>query len=160
MAPRKRVDAWAVTDDFWQCVEPLIPSRQRLADKEYIRKPGAGRPPKPARLVGVRGDHVCFALQLPVKGATHRALRQCQFGTQTIPGVRSCLWFLCRLKGRARRIRPDARHRLATAEHRRGHVQGTVGARVGRRQPDRPGKHREARDTCWWTALESRCRSP
>ncbi len=31
-------------------VLPLIPVRT-VADKVYLRKPGAGRPPKPARLV-------------------------------------------------------------------------------------------------------------
>jgi transposase len=39
-----------VTDEFWRRVEPLIPARS-AADKIYVRKPGAGRPPKPARLV-------------------------------------------------------------------------------------------------------------
>jgi transposase len=47
----KRVDSWLVTDDFWQRVEPLIPQRAALAGKLYLRKPGAGRPPKPARQV-------------------------------------------------------------------------------------------------------------
>ena len=51
MVTRKRVDSWVVTDDFWRRVEPLIPLRERAADQPYTRKPGAGRPPKPARLV-------------------------------------------------------------------------------------------------------------
>ena len=51
MATRKRVDSWVVTDDFWRRVEPLIPVRARVASKAYVRKPGAGRPPKPARQV-------------------------------------------------------------------------------------------------------------
>ena len=51
MATRKRVDSWVVTDDFWQRVEPLIPVRARVVGKAYVRKPGAGRPPKPARQV-------------------------------------------------------------------------------------------------------------
>ena len=34
-----------VTDEFWRRVEPLIPQRV-LPDKAYVRKPGAGRPPK------------------------------------------------------------------------------------------------------------------
>ncbi len=38
-------------DDFWQRVEPLIPARQRSADRQYQRKPGAGSPAKPTRLV-------------------------------------------------------------------------------------------------------------
>ncbi|QQE90416.1 IS5 family transposase (plasmid) [Azotobacter chroococcum] len=44
--------SWEVTDDFWSRVEPLVPPpRPRLADKVYQRKAGAGRKPKPARLV-------------------------------------------------------------------------------------------------------------
>lgn len=46
------VKSWEVTDAFWSCVEPLIPARLgRDPDKTYVRKPGAGRKPKPARVV-------------------------------------------------------------------------------------------------------------
>jgi hypothetical protein len=45
----KRVESWVVTDAFWQCVEPLVPQRAPLAYEQHVRKPGAGRPPKPAR---------------------------------------------------------------------------------------------------------------
>ncbi|PPT79147.1 hypothetical protein XthCFBP4691_19000 [Xanthomonas theicola] len=51
MATGKRVDAWVVTDDLWARAEPLIPVRERPATTEYRRRAGAGRPPKPARLV-------------------------------------------------------------------------------------------------------------
>jgi transposase len=40
-----------VTDEFWQRVGPLAPQRIPSPSKEYVRKPGAGRPPKPARQV-------------------------------------------------------------------------------------------------------------
>lgn len=46
----KRVESWVVTDEFWERVKPLIPARS-AADRIYVRKPGAGRPPKPARQV-------------------------------------------------------------------------------------------------------------
>ena len=46
---KKRENPWAVTDEFWQRVEPLIPQRTPSPGKKYVRKPGAGRPPKPAR---------------------------------------------------------------------------------------------------------------
>ena len=45
MVTRKRVESWGVTDEFWERVEPLIPERARVKGKEYLRKPGAGRPP-------------------------------------------------------------------------------------------------------------------
>ena len=51
MGSSRRVDSWVVTDDFWQRVEPLIPARQRVPGKTYLRQPGAGRPPKSARRV-------------------------------------------------------------------------------------------------------------
>jgi hypothetical protein len=83
MATRKRVDSWVVTDDFWQRVEPLIPVRTRVADKAYLRKPGAGRPPKPARQVF---EAVVFVLHgLPMEGASQGAFWQCQRSPQAIP---------------------------------------------------------------------------
>jgi hypothetical protein len=47
----KRVESWMVTDDFWARVEPLMPPRVPVAGKTYVRRPGAGRPPKPMRQV-------------------------------------------------------------------------------------------------------------
>ena len=43
--------SWEVSDEFWKRVEPLVPQRVAPADKRYVRKPGAGRPRKEARLV-------------------------------------------------------------------------------------------------------------
>ena len=43
--------SWEVTDEFWKRVEPLVPARQPLTGKVYIRKAGGGRKPKDARLV-------------------------------------------------------------------------------------------------------------
>ena len=48
---KRRLAAWEVSDAFWVRVEPLIPARQREADKGYVRKPGGGRKPKEARVV-------------------------------------------------------------------------------------------------------------
>ncbi len=45
----KRVESWEVTDAFWQRVEPLVPARAVAPQKKRLRKPGAGRPPMPAR---------------------------------------------------------------------------------------------------------------
>lgn len=49
--PTKQAQSWVVTDEFWARVEPLIPELQRATRAQYLRKPGAGRPPKPARQV-------------------------------------------------------------------------------------------------------------
>ena len=75
MATRKRVDSWVVTDEFWQRVEPLIPARARIEGKEYLRKPGAGRPPKPARQVF---EAVVYVLRT---GCQWKALPQERFGS-------------------------------------------------------------------------------
>ena len=47
----KRVESWEVSEEFWRRVEPLIPARVPKQVDRYVRKPGAGRPPKPARQV-------------------------------------------------------------------------------------------------------------
>ena len=79
---RKRGDTQAsgivdseLTDDLWERVESLIPVRERPTTKEYVRKPGAGRPPKPARRV-TRSGRICAAHRLPVEGPSQTALRQ------------------------------------------------------------------------------------
>jgi len=46
-----KTKSWEVTDDFWKRVEPLVPSRERLTEKSYVRKAGGGRKPKDPRLV-------------------------------------------------------------------------------------------------------------
>ena len=45
----KRSESWAVTEAFWQRVEPLIPKRVIPSKTKRLRNPGAGRPPMPAR---------------------------------------------------------------------------------------------------------------
>jgi transposase len=46
-----QIKSWTVSDELWVKVEPLIPQKQRENDREYRRKPGAGRKPMPARQV-------------------------------------------------------------------------------------------------------------
>ena len=46
-----KTKSWEVADAFWKRVEPLVPPRQALVDKVYVRKAGGGRKPKDARLV-------------------------------------------------------------------------------------------------------------
>src|SRR4030043_968678 len=40
-----RLPSWAVSDAFWQRVEPLLPQPTRDPNKSYIRKKGGGRKP-------------------------------------------------------------------------------------------------------------------
>jgi len=86
MTTRKRVNSWVVTDDFWARVEPLIPVRQRLDSKEYLRKPGAGRPPKPARQVF---EAVMYVLRT---GCQWKAFPKERFGSASAVHKRFLEW--------------------------------------------------------------------
>lgn len=82
----QRVDSWAVTDEFWQRVEPLIPRREAPADKQYQRKPGAGRPPKPARQVF---EAIVYVLRT---GCQWKALPAERFGSASAVHKRFLQW--------------------------------------------------------------------
>ena len=86
MVTRKRVDSWVVTDEFWERVEPLIPERARVKGKEYLRKPGAGRPPKPARQVF---EAVMYVLRT---GCQWKALPKERFGSASAVHKRFLEW--------------------------------------------------------------------
>jgi transposase len=82
----KRVESWVVTDDFWARVEPLIPVRTRPAGKQYVRRAGAGRPPKPARLVF---EAVLYVLRT---GCQWKALPKERFGSASAVHRRFLEW--------------------------------------------------------------------
>ena len=46
-----KAKSWEVTDEFWKRVEPLVPARVRVKNKQYKRSAGGGRKQKDARLV-------------------------------------------------------------------------------------------------------------
>ena len=83
---KKRVASWVVTDDFWARVEPLVPVRERPADKEYARKVGGGRKPKPARLVF---EAVVYVLRT---GCQWKALPKERFGSASAIHKRFLEW--------------------------------------------------------------------
>ncbi len=82
----RRVESWVVTDDFWARVEPLIPKRTRPDDKGYVRKAGAGRPPKPARQVF---EAVMYVLRT---GCQWKALPKERFGSASAVHKRFLEW--------------------------------------------------------------------
>jgi transposase len=82
----KRVESWEVTDDFWARVEPLIPPRVAVARETYARKPGAGRPPKPARQVF---EAVLYVLRT---GCQWKALPKERFGSASAVHKRFLEW--------------------------------------------------------------------
>lgn len=81
-----KVQSWEVSDAFWKRVAPLLPERQRRADKEYKRKPGAGRPPKDARLVF---EGIVYVLRT---GCQWRALPKERFGSCSAIHARFLEW--------------------------------------------------------------------
>ncbi len=82
----KRVESWVVTDQFWQRVEPLVPQRVQSPDKQYVRKPGAGRPPKPARQVF---EAIVYVLRT---GCQWKALPAERFGSASAVHKRFLEW--------------------------------------------------------------------
>lgn len=82
-----KVKSWEVTDEFWTRVAPLIPARPgRVANKPYVRKPGAGRKPKPARLVF---EGIVFVLRT---GCQWKALPAERFGSASAIHKRFLEW--------------------------------------------------------------------
>jgi transposase len=82
----KRVASWEVTDEFWSRVEPLIPPREAVAGKVYVRKPGAGRPAKSARLVF---EAIVYVLRT---GCQWKALPKERFGSASAIHKRFLQW--------------------------------------------------------------------
>jgi transposase len=82
----KRAESWVVTDAFWQRVEPLVPQRVPSPDKKYVRKPGAGRPPKPARQVF---EAIVYVLRT---GCQWKALPKERFGSASAIHKRFLDW--------------------------------------------------------------------
>jgi len=81
------VQSWEVTDDFWARVEPLIPQRpERAANRAFVRKAGAGRKPKPARLVF---EAIVFVLRT---GCQWKALPFERFGSASAIHKRFLDW--------------------------------------------------------------------
>ena len=82
----KRVESWVVTEEFWHRVEPLIPARVPKQVESYVRKPGAGRPPKPARQVF---EAVVYVLRT---GCQWKALPKERFGSASAVHKRFLEW--------------------------------------------------------------------
>ena len=84
----KRIESWDVSDEFWARVAPLVPARVRVAGDANVRrrKPGAGRPPKPARQVFAA---VVFVLRT---GCQWKALPKERFGSASAVHKRFLEW--------------------------------------------------------------------
>lgn len=73
----KRLASWKVSDDFWARVEPLIPQRQRDADRTYQRQAGGGRKPQSPRKVF---EGILYVLRT---GCQWKALPKSVFGSSS-----------------------------------------------------------------------------
>ena len=78
--------SWEVTDEFWARVAPLVPPPVRDPSKEYRRSAGAGRPPKPARLVF---EAIVYVLRT---GCQWKALPKERFGSASAVHQKFLLW--------------------------------------------------------------------
>jgi transposase len=81
-----KTQSWEVSDAFWKRVEPLVPQRFQPADKRYVRKPGAGRPRKDARLVF---EGIVYVLRT---GCQWKALPKERFGSASAIHARFLEW--------------------------------------------------------------------
>ncbi len=79
--------SWEVTDAFWSRVESLIPAKPgRDPEKAFVRKPGGGRKPKPARVVF---EAIVFVLRT---GCQWKALPAERFGSASAVHKRFLEW--------------------------------------------------------------------
>jgi transposase len=85
---KARAESWAVSDEFWARVEPLIPARVAAFKDESLRKRRAGacRPAKPARQVF---EAVMFVLRT---GCQWKALPKERFGSASSVHKRFLEW--------------------------------------------------------------------
>ena len=83
---KAQADSWAVTDEFWKRVEPLVPQPVRDADKQYVRRAGAGRPAKPPRLVF---EAIVYVLRT---GCQWKALPSERFGSASAVHQKFTQW--------------------------------------------------------------------
>lgn len=84
---KRRLQSWMVSDAFWERVEPLIPPRgTRPARGTFVRKPGGGRKPKPARLVF---EAIVYVLRT---GCQWKALPTERFGSASAIHKRFLEW--------------------------------------------------------------------
>lgn len=45
MIGKQAYESWTISDEFWEVIEPYIPTYERDPNKEYKRKQGGGRKP-------------------------------------------------------------------------------------------------------------------
>ena len=84
---KARLQAWEVSDAFWERVEPLIPARApRPAKRRFERKPGGGRKPKDPRLVF---EAIVYVLRT---GCQWKALPRERFGSPSAIHQRFLEW--------------------------------------------------------------------
>lgn len=83
---KTHADSWVVTDEFWTRVQPLVPQPVRDVNKQYVRRPGAGRPAKSARLVF---EAIVYVLRT---GCQWKALPSERFGSASAVHQKFMQW--------------------------------------------------------------------
>ena len=138
-----QIKCWTVSDALWSKIEPFVPGRKRPQGRKYRRKPGAGRKPMPARQIFAA---IVYVLRT---GCQWKALPK-EFGSASAVHAHFQRWqrdgfFLKDMEGRLGRVRRDGGHRLALAEHGRGHDKAPLATEcVGPNPTDRGKKWAQA----------------
>lgn len=149
--------SWKVTDAFWARVEPLVPRPTRDPNRQYQRRAGAGRPPKPAHLVF---EGIMYVLRA---GCQWKALPYERFGSASAIHRRFLEWeragfpsVVAVYSGGVRRTGGDC---LALAKYRRGNDESPASAGSRRSKPDGSGKKNGSKRHLPGTGVVSRCPS-
>jgi transposase len=69
------IKSWAVSDELWGRVKPLVPKQKRMRKRRYLRRPGGGRKPLESRKVF---EGIVFVLRT---GCQWKALPKTEFGS-------------------------------------------------------------------------------
>ena len=157
-----RTRTWEISDEFWQLVEPLIPTSLRTADKKNIQTPSGRR--KKAQVFQsnlLRGHSVYPAhrnhLECPAQRKVRRLGLVCAPSqVSTVDTGRVLSGTMAEGVGRVRR---DGGHRVALAGGRRHEHRSALGASIRWPQSDGSGKKTARSAVCWWTNVASPCHS-
>ena len=106
---------------------------------------------------GLLRHHVRASDRHPVEGASE-GVRQFEQRARVFQEMGGGGLFPEAVEEGAGGVRRDGGDSLEVAEHRRQHGEGAACARVGRAEPDRPGKKWGPSGTSSWTRVVSRCR--
>src|ERR1039458_4903083 len=105
-----QIKSWEVSDEFWAKVEPLMPIRQRPAQRKYQRRPGGGRKPI-AATPGLFRDRLCPAHRMSVESLAE-GIGECPCDPSTFSAMAPGGFLGGVVAGGIGRVRRDGGHSL------------------------------------------------